>query len=218
MGVYDQELERSGYGNIIGIDIDETSIGQCAQQVRTTSYIRCASEHLPFREGTFDAVIMIEVLEHVNNLEFTIAECRRVLKKESSLCITVPNRGFPFLTHGFHLGNRHFDNIFGIPLPFAPYLPMTILERIWNARCFRLRELERLLRNNGFRIEQSGFLMPAFDDCGFSARVPRRMRGAITTSIEFLDRNENAWMGLSIAMIAKKLPSIGEGTQRGALD
>jgi len=170
IGVYEQKLERKGFKNVIGIDVDEKSIKQCASTCLNASFIQSKAEYLPFRESSFDVILMIEVLEHVDVVESTLEECHRVLKEGGILCITTPNRGFPFLTHGFRLGNRYFDNMIGIPLPFATYLPIRILEKIWCARCFRLKNLDDLLKSKGFKIEKCGFLMPAFDDCGICAK------------------------------------------------
>jgi 2-polyprenyl-3-methyl-5-hydroxy-6-metoxy-1,4-benzoquinol methylase len=57
---------------------------------------------------TFDAVTTIEVLEHVRDLDRSIAEVHRVLKPGGRFLITSPNRLFPFETHGFLIGGRRY--------------------------------------------------------------------------------------------------------------
>ena len=53
----------------------------------------CASmNRLPFAEGTFDAVVAAEVVEHVPDYEGALAEAVRVLRPGGRLVVTVPYR------------------------------------------------------------------------------------------------------------------------------
>ena len=45
---------------------------------------------LPFEEKSFDIIIFTEVLEHVEDLEKTIKELKRVLKNEGLIFVTTP--------------------------------------------------------------------------------------------------------------------------------
>lgn len=47
-------------------------------------------EHIPFADGSFDAVLCTQVLEHAKNPEALIHEICRVLKSGESACITMP--------------------------------------------------------------------------------------------------------------------------------
>lgn len=62
------------------------------------------SEDLPFTDECFDIVISIEVFEHVENLEETLNEIFLLLKPNGILLVSVPDRGFPFLTHHRQIG------------------------------------------------------------------------------------------------------------------
>lgn len=46
---------------------------------------------LPFRNNSFDCVVLGEVIEHVPNTDFLISECYRVLSKNGILIISTPN-------------------------------------------------------------------------------------------------------------------------------
>jgi len=46
---------------------------------------------LPFKNNTFDKIILSEVIEHIPDYKNAIKECKRVLKKEGILVITTPN-------------------------------------------------------------------------------------------------------------------------------
>ncbi|MDP3765571.1 MAG: methyltransferase domain-containing protein [Nanoarchaeota archaeon] len=52
----------------------------------------CADAHsIPFKDGIFDAVYSIDVIEHVKNPGKMVDECRRVLKKNGTLVLITPN-------------------------------------------------------------------------------------------------------------------------------
>ena len=53
-------------------------------------------EDLPIKEGTYDAVLCVEVLEHVKNPNVALKELYRILKKGGTLILTAP---FNSLTH-----------------------------------------------------------------------------------------------------------------------
>lgn len=48
---------------------------------------------LPFKDGSFDAVLMLDVLEHLHNRGQALDEARRVLKPGGLLFLAVPNAG-----------------------------------------------------------------------------------------------------------------------------
>lgn len=55
---------------------------------------------LGFPGATFDSIVAIETLEHVDQLQRLLAELRRVATDDADFFITSPNRWFPFETHG----------------------------------------------------------------------------------------------------------------------
>lgn len=50
----------------------------------------CSAESIPVKDETFDAVLMTEVLEHLEHPEIVLAEAYRVLKKKGVLIATMP--------------------------------------------------------------------------------------------------------------------------------
>ena len=85
-----------------------------------------AGEHLPFADGTFDAVLLNEVIEHVRDDAATLREACRVARPGGNVVIFAPNRLYPFETHGVYLGKRYvFGNI-----PFVHYLPDFLRRRL----------------------------------------------------------------------------------------
>jgi len=47
---------------------------------------------LPYRDGTFDFISALDVLEHIENDESAVSEISRILKKKGIVVITVPHR------------------------------------------------------------------------------------------------------------------------------
>lgn len=61
---------------------------------------------LPFKADAFDAVISTQVFEHVDDLDFTLSEIRRVLKPGGKLVASVP---FIYQIHGAPNDYRRFS-------------------------------------------------------------------------------------------------------------
>jgi 2-polyprenyl-6-hydroxyphenyl methylase/3-demethylubiquinone-9 3-methyltransferase len=57
-------------------------------------YQHGVAEHLPYSEDSFDVVVCVDVLEHVANVQETLAEVSRVLKPGGFFCFDTINRTF----------------------------------------------------------------------------------------------------------------------------
>lgn len=96
LGVVSVILSRIGF-QVISIDIDEYISSKNLQQLFIDNGIRFSAVNLrdyriPLSSEEFDAVIMCEVLEHLNfNPLPVIKEINRILKKGGLLYITLPN-------------------------------------------------------------------------------------------------------------------------------
>src|SRR5438105_1702869 len=51
-------------------------------------------DQLPFRSGAFDAVVCLEVLEHLFRPDLALAEFGRILRPDGVLIVTVPNAAY----------------------------------------------------------------------------------------------------------------------------
>lgn len=72
-----------------GIDID-SSVLKTEKQVKLAS-----AEKIPFPNNTFDIVVCMDVIEHVENDRAAISEIHRVLKTKGKLLLSVPNARYP---------------------------------------------------------------------------------------------------------------------------
>jgi len=70
-----------------------------AANVGNVYFTQGVGENLPFEAGTFDLIICLTVIEHVNDVERVIAEMSRVLSPTGSLRIEAPNYIWPYEPH-----------------------------------------------------------------------------------------------------------------------
>ena len=122
------------------------------------SYVCASSDELPFADGTFDGVLLNEVLEHVANESGTLSEIYRVLRPGGYLVVMSPNRWFPFEGHGMRLRGHTIT----VPVPFLPWLPATISQPFLRARNYWPGQLRRIVAGAGFRIISSSAVLPVF--------------------------------------------------------
>jgi len=82
---------------VTGVDVDENALGHAADRGLRTVW-GDVEEPLPFEDGSFDAVVVGEILEHVRFPDEVISEIARVLKPDGVVVGSVPN--------AFRLKNR----------------------------------------------------------------------------------------------------------------
>lgn len=95
----------------IGIDVDVGKLAKARSESESAEFQAASAEALPFRDGTFDVVTVLDVLEHTSRKELVLREIGRVLKPGGSLVISVPSAGdFSFLdaqkSIAFSLGRK----------------------------------------------------------------------------------------------------------------
>lgn len=143
---------------VSGVDIDAERVTEGGRAVPNLAL--AVGEHLPFADGTFDVVLLHEVLEHVTDDTETLREARRVLAAGGVAVIFCPNRLYPFETHGVFLGKRY---VFG-NMPFVNYLPDAVRDRLVpHARAYTRRGLRRVYRRAGLRPQVHSYVYPGFD-------------------------------------------------------
>jgi ubiquinone/menaquinone biosynthesis C-methylase UbiE len=89
--------ENTGLSEITGFDLPEVFDPEVAaryaheQGLSQVSFTTGHGEDIPFGDDEFDAVVVDDVLEHVQNPERTMKECRRVLKPGGLAIIKFPS-------------------------------------------------------------------------------------------------------------------------------
>ena len=67
--------------NLLGVDIEEDIIKDASRLYQTINFKVEDGQALSFKDDSFDLVLVLEVLEHVKNVDIIIAEAKRVSKK-----------------------------------------------------------------------------------------------------------------------------------------
>lgn len=113
--------------NVVGMDITLSMLR------KNKNDVVCADAHsIPFKDGTFDAVYSIDVIEHVQNPLKMIEECKRILKKNGTLILITPNGDMK------------------IALDIAEKLKLKLPEG--PHKFLKFRELKNLAKKSGFEI------------------------------------------------------------------
>lgn len=78
--------------DIVCLDYNLTALSILQKKESSIPLIRGDGQKLPFRDSTFDAVLVIEAIEYMADKDLFIKECHRVLKDNGLLLITILNR------------------------------------------------------------------------------------------------------------------------------
>ena len=78
-GFLSVELARAGM-SVNGLDVDESVLAPGRARRPDVEWVVGRAEALPFADGSFDTVCMMDVLEHVEDPRATVRECLRVLR------------------------------------------------------------------------------------------------------------------------------------------
>ena len=88
------EALRPHIGSVIVADVSRGMLAQARQ--KNLAVTSAETERLPFADGTFDRVMMVDALHHVVHQADTVRELYRVLKSGGRLVIEEPDlRTFP---------------------------------------------------------------------------------------------------------------------------
>lgn len=85
---------------LIGIDGDQDETRYAAQSPLYTRVHTCLASDIPEPSSSFDSVLSNSVLEHIQDIESTIAEVGRLLKENGVFVFTVPSNGFHICLYG----------------------------------------------------------------------------------------------------------------------
>jgi ubiquinone/menaquinone biosynthesis C-methylase UbiE len=83
---------------VLGVDFSRRLLLKAKDQAKKLSnafVLRADADHLPFREGFFDAVFAFTVLQNIPKPSETLNELRRVTKPDGSVVVTGLKKAFP---------------------------------------------------------------------------------------------------------------------------
>ena len=142
--------EASKHFEAYGIDISSFAIKKSKEHCNGNTFKASASS-LPFRDESFDAITLIDTLEHVPDFNSCLKDATRALKKGGVLLLQLPN-----------------------PLVWADVCSRFGLDDKTHVNNFRLAQWQKVLQKNGIRVEKClGFVSFAFRKSGFVIKSER---------------------------------------------
>lgn len=128
------------HAEYFGIDIYDKAIGYAKKNYPEIKFKTASADRLPFRDSAFDLVLFYETIEHVENPKECLKEIKRVLSKNGTLILTMDS------------GSLLFRLVW--------FLWEKTSGKIWQGahlHPFHHTELERLIKNSGFKIKDKIF-------------------------------------------------------------
>ena len=196
VGMYVKHLSLFG-GTVIGLEYD---FERAAEARKNSSHIiNAAGESVPFPPSSFDLILSHEVLEHVQDDRAAICEMVRVLKPGGRIVLFVPNRGYPFETHGMYWKGKYS---FGNKL-FVNYLPRALRNKLApHVRVYSKGDLQKLFEGLPVKFIERTIIFGAYDNIiarfGSLGKVLRSL-------LQFLERTPLKVFGLSHFWVVEKL-------------
>lgn len=158
LGMYTEAFGRYS-DQVYGVEVELERAVEAAGRARGVA--QAVGEALPFPDSTFDVVFSHEVLEHVDDDRQAAREMVRVTRPGGQIVIYVPNRLWPFETHGIYWRGRYrFGNI-----PLVNYMPDVLRSRLaWHVRVYTRRGLLALFAGLPVRVAVQRTVYPGFDN------------------------------------------------------
>lgn len=90
---------------LYGVDTSQKAINYSKKRGHKNIYKSNANK-LPFKDGLFDIILFLDVLEHIKDDQSVIDEAKRVLKKGGTILITSPGLSFIWSEHDTKQGHK----------------------------------------------------------------------------------------------------------------
>jgi SAM-dependent methyltransferase len=204
VGMYVEHLAPFG-GKVIGLEYDFERAAEA--RLNSPYIINAAGESLPLSSGTFDLILSHEVLEHVQDDHAAICEMIRALrspdpvsgKSGGRMVIFVPNRGYPFETHGIYWRGKYK---FGNKL-FVNYLPRVLRNKLApHVRVYSKYDLQKLFESLPVKFIERTIIFGAYDNIiARFGSLGHFLRGVL----QFLERTPLKIFGLSHFWVVEKI-------------
>ncbi len=183
-------------GSVVGLEYDPERAHQA--QARAPRVVVAAGEELPFSGLIFNVILSHEVLEHVKDDRRSIEEMVQVLKPGGIILLFVPNRGYPFETHGVYWhGRYYFGNI-----PLINYLPSRWRNQLApHVRVYSSNDIKNLVSALPVKVLQQQIIFGAYDN--IIIRFPNLGR-ILKTLLQWMEHTPLKVFGLSHFWVIQK--------------
>lgn len=195
VGMYVEHLSPFG-GTVIGLEYDFERAAEARKN--STQIINAAGEAVPLPSSTFDLILSHEVLEHVQDDRLAICEMIRALKPGGRIVLFVPNRGYPFETHGMYWRGKYY---FGNKL-FVNYLPRSLRNKLApHVRVYSKGDLQKLFEGLPVQFIERAIIFGAYDNIiARFGSLGKVLRGIL----QFSERTPLKIFGLSHFWVVEK--------------
>jgi SAM-dependent methyltransferase len=196
VGMYASQIRRRFTPHVEGIDVELERVQEA--QADTPHAVVGAAEYLPYPSNTFDTLLSHEVIEHVDDDRKTAQEIVRVLKPKGRAVIFVPNRWYPFETHGHYWkGEYHFGNT-----PLINYLPNSLRNKLApHVRAYTKRGLHALFDGLPVRFVHHSRVYGGYDNIIARIGAPAKI---IRDGLYLLEGTPLDTWGLSHLLVVEK--------------
>lgn len=89
---YGADILRRADAVVTELDYDATTTAHVAARYPQSTPVRGDLQRLPFADGAFEAVVNLQVIEHLHDQPGFVRECARVVAPGGRLVISTPNR------------------------------------------------------------------------------------------------------------------------------
>jgi SAM-dependent methyltransferase len=134
-GILSYFLRKKG-GHWVSADLDLVNC-KTSRDLLKNNIVQLGTDSLPFKDGTFDKVVSLDYLEHLDNDLGCLEEIHRILKKDGELLLAMPRTGNVFLLN-----------------KLRPYLGMKMEFYGHKREGYSLKGLTKMLDSTGFLAVQ----------------------------------------------------------------
>lgn len=105
---YGADLLKGPGRTVVAIELDPSVTGHGARRYPGVRWVRADLCRLPVGDRALDAVVALQVVEHLGCAEAFVEACARTLRPDGTLVLSTPNRStFPVQRNPFHV--REYD-------------------------------------------------------------------------------------------------------------
>jgi ubiquinone/menaquinone biosynthesis C-methylase UbiE len=133
---------------VYGVDVSREAISEAQKNAGGVSFLQGDINKLPFGKGSFDAVVIFDVLEHLDKPSVALDEVRKVLKKGGMFSLYTPIEGNILSIHGLAKA------LFGF-IPLKTYGG--------HVQQFTFSQVKTLLERSSFKIVRKRFFGHLFN-------------------------------------------------------
>ncbi|MCU0513915.1 MAG: class I SAM-dependent methyltransferase [Anaerolineae bacterium] len=213
---------------IIGAELDADVLRKAQQNIGHLNIPlhRANLYHLPYPDNSFDAVILSEILEHVDDDVRGLREAFRVLRPGGVVAITVPHAHYPFWWDPI---NKTLETLFNTHIQHG------VFAGIWanHVRLYTREQLRQAAATAGFLVEEerafTHHCFPFIHNLVYGIGMPLLEAGALPPAMATaasrltFDRNEGSlWnpinLGLKVFNFFDRHNTINEPPERSTVN